>query len=156
MRTWALLQRRGRAAGGIDTASRVDAAGDILCDAFMRPPVGDVSPPLHLAAPTPPVSLNASMATVCSDSSITVAEGKRLLLAYRAMLAAASAERDEARILREKLRLYSTQGRNCVGVETLIAQAEAQLRQRILVLQQLIWIVKPCGRRWCGWQSSWR
>ncbi|KAF8302311.1 hypothetical protein TcBrA4_0050460 [Trypanosoma cruzi] len=26
-----------RAAGGIDTASRVDAAGDILCDAFMRP-----------------------------------------------------------------------------------------------------------------------
>ncbi|PBJ81227.1 hypothetical protein BCY84_00430 [Trypanosoma cruzi cruzi] len=125
-----------RAAGGIDTASRVDAA--VISSATHSCALGgDVSPPLHLAAPTPAVSLNASMATVCSDSSITVAEGKRLLLAYRAMLAAASAERDEARILREKLRLYSTQGRNCVGVETLIAQAEAQLRQRLLVLQQL-------------------
>ncbi|RNF07880.1 putative leucine-rich repeat protein (LRRP) [Trypanosoma rangeli] len=96
----------------------------------------DASPSPHLADHTPTVSLNTSVTTVRVAAQISVAEGKNLLLAYRAMLASASAEREEAGILRKKLRLYSAQRQNRAGSVTRIQQEEAQLQHRLLVLRQ--------------------
>ncbi|RNF21612.1 putative leucine-rich repeat protein (LRRP) [Trypanosoma conorhini] len=96
----------------------------------------DAFPSPQLAALTPAASFNTSMATACLDASVSVAEGKNLLLTYRAMLATASAEREETRILREKLRLYSAQRQSRTGCERRIQQAEAQLQHRLLLLQQ--------------------
>ncbi|KAF8295693.1 hypothetical protein TcBrA4_0070040 [Trypanosoma cruzi] len=55
------------------------------------------------------------MATVCSDSSITLRKARDSCWRTVQCWLLPRRERDEARILREKLRLYSTQGRNCVG-----------------------------------------
>ncbi|ESL09931.1 hypothetical protein TRSC58_02342 [Trypanosoma rangeli SC58] len=127
--------RAAAASAGSDPAACVKAH-------MTSPPIAsgtlaeDASPSPHPADRTPTVSLNTSVTTVRVAAPISVAEGKNLLLAYRAMLASASAEREEASILREKLRLYSAQRQSRAGSATRIQQAEAQLHQRLLVLRQ--------------------
>ncbi|KEG11330.1 putative leucine-rich repeat protein (LRRP), partial [Trypanosoma grayi] len=99
-----------------------------------RSPVG--AAPLLFSMPVPSPSLSTSMSTLRFDSRLAVAESRELLGAYRAMLATASAESEEARILREKLHLYEEQKRSIGGSSSSIAQSEQQLQQRLLALRQ--------------------
>lgn len=96
----------------------------------------DASTLLQPAEMTSALSLHTSAAALRFESSVDVAEGRRLLATYRAMVAAAPAEREEVRILQEKLRLYGVQKQRCVGHSQEIHRAEAQLHQRLLALQQ--------------------